>query len=317
MLSGMGAAPDRWSDWLLERRDAGDPRQREVTLERLAGIRDRVLAGAEPLRGATLLDVGTGDGLIGLAALERVGEDGSVIFSDISDALLDHVRKAVEKRGLGARARFVNASAQDLAALHDCSADVITTRSVLIYVADKARAFAAMHRVLRPGGRLSLFEPINRLMFPEPPDRFYGYDVSEVRPLAERVKTTFDHLEDPAAGSMMDFDDRDLVRFAENAGFERVHLECHIDLGPEPLWRPVSVDALLDSSPNPLAPTVRESIAQALTADEQQRFVAHLAHAIAIDRAVQRSAVAYLTATKDTADGPISRQLTQRDSPPD
>jgi hypothetical protein len=47
------------------------------------------------------------------------------------------------------------------------------------------------------------------------------------------------------------------------------------------------------------------------------RFVAHLAHAIATDRAVQRSAVAYLTATRDTADGPISRQPTQRDSPPD
>ena len=54
----------------------------------------------------------------------------------------------------------------------------MTTRSVLIYVADKAAAFAAMYRVLRPGGRISLFEPINRLMFPEPPDRFWGYDVA-------------------------------------------------------------------------------------------------------------------------------------------
>ena len=185
------------------------------------------------------------------------------------------------------------------------SATVITTRSVLVYVADKAEAFVAMHRVLRPGGRLSLFEPINRLMFPGPPDRFYGFDVTEVRPLAQRVKTTFDRLEHPAAASMMDFDDRDLVRFAEAAGFELVHLECHIDLQPEPLWQPVSVDALLDSSPNPLAPTLRESIAQALTADEQQRFIAHLTHAIATDHAVHRSAFAYLTATKGAAESPI------------
>jgi len=42
------------------------------------------------------------------------------------------------------------------------SVDVATTRSVLIYVPDKRAAFAALHRVLRLGGRISLFEPINR-----------------------------------------------------------------------------------------------------------------------------------------------------------
>jgi arsenite methyltransferase len=301
----VSAAADPWSQWLLGRRDGGDGRQRDVTLERLAGIRDRLLDSAEPLPGATVLDVGTGDGLIGLEALERVGEEGRVIFSDISDALLARVREAVDERGLGARARFVNAGAEDLDALADMSVDVIATRSVLIYVADKAAAFAAMHRVLRPGGRVSLFEPINRLMFPEGCDRFYGYDISEVRSLAQRVKRAFERLEDPAAVSMMDFDDRDLMRFAEDAGFERVHLECHIDLQPAPLWQPVSVDALLDSSPNPLAPSVREAIAQALTDDEQARFIAHLAHAITADHAVHRLAVAYLTASKGTSTVPL------------
>lgn len=301
----MNAASDQWSRWLFERRDAGDARQRCLTLERLAGVRDRVLSGAEPLHAATLLDVGTGDGLIGMEALERVGETGTVIFSDISDPLLEHVREAVQRRGLSARARFVNASADDLHVIPDTSVDVVTTRSVLIYVADKARAFAAMRRVLRRQGRLSLFEPINRLMFPEGCDRFYGYDISEVRSLAQRVKRAFERLEDPAAVSMMDFDDRDLMRFAEDAGFERVHLECHIDLQPAPLWQPVSVDALLDSSPNPLAPSVREAIAQALTDDEQARFIAHLAHAITADHAVHRLAVAYLTASKGTSTVPL------------
>jgi arsenite methyltransferase len=296
MLYRVKPASDLWSRWLLERRDAGQARQRDLTLGRLADVRDRVLSGAEPLHAATLLDVGTGDGLIGMEALERVGETGTVIFSDISDPLLDHVREAVGVRGLGARARFVNASADSLNAIPDMCVDVVTTRSVLIYVADKARAFAAMRRVLRAQGRLSVFEPINRLMYPEPSDRFYGYNVAEVRALAQRVKASYHKLRDPAADSMMDFDDRDLVRFAEDAGFARVHLECHIDLGPSSFWRPVSIDALLDSSPNPLAPTVRETIAHALTANEQHRFVKHLAEAIALDDRVHRSAGAYLTA---------------------
>lgn len=292
----MPAEPDPWSQWLQERRDAGDGHQRQVTLEHLAPIRDRILDLAEPLDGATVLDVGGGEGLIGLKALERVGPHGRVVFSDISDALLEQSRRAVAARGLLDRAQFVSTRAEDLAEIADRSIDVATTRSVLIYVADKAQAFAALHRVLRPGGRISLFEPINRLMFPEPPDRFWGYEVGSVSHLADKVKATFDELEDPATAAMMDFDDRDLVRLAEAAGFGRVHLECHIDIEPDTPMHAVSLDALLDGAPNPLAPTVRESISAALTAPEQECFVTHLERAIAEDQPIRRSAVAYLTA---------------------
>ena len=294
----MAVEPDRWSRWLRERRDAGDEQRRAFILAQLAPVRDRVLGGAEPLAGATLLDVGTGDGLVGLGALERVGPDGMVIFSDVSPALLEHAREAVAARGLLDRARFVQASADDLAAIADASVDAVTTRSVLIYVADKPRAFAAMHRVLAPGGRLSLFEPINRLTSPEPADRFWGYDVGEVWDLADKVKASYGDLEDPAVAAMTDFDDRDLVAFAEAAGFERIHMECHIDIEPSPLLRATGVDVLLDTAPNPLAPTVRESVAAALTPAEQEHFLAHLARAIAAGDPIRRSALAYLAATK-------------------
>ncbi|MEA2149673.1 MAG: arsenite methyltransferase [Solirubrobacteraceae bacterium] len=294
----MAAQPDRWSRWLLERRDAGDEQRRSLILEQLGPVRDRVLDGAEPLGGATLLDVGTGDGLVGLGALERVGPEGTVIFSDVSPALLDHAREAVAARGLLDRARFVAARAEDLAPVADASVDAVTTRSVLIYVTDKAAAFAAMHRVLAPGGRLSLFEPINRLTSPEPPDRFWGYDVGPVRDLADKVKASHRALDEPGVAAMTDFDDRDLVALAEGAGFERIHLECHIDVEPSSLMRAPSVDLLLDTAPNPLAPTVRESIAAALTAPERERFVAHLAEVIAAGDPIRRSALAYLVATK-------------------
>ena len=293
-----GSEPDRWSRWLAHRRDAGDARQRQVTLEHLAPIRDRILDDAGPLEGATVLDVGSGDGLVGLEALERVGANGTVIFSDISDALLEQCRGAVAERGLSGRARFLRASAEDLAAIADGSVDVATTRSVLIYVTDKARAFAALERVLRPGGRISLFEPINRLMFPEPPDRFWGYDVGPVAELAAKVTATFAGIEDPATAAMTDFDDRDLVRLAESAGFARIHLECHIDIQPGSLMRDIDLDALLDRAPNPLAPSIRESIEAALTVPEQERFLDHLARVLAEDEPVRRSALAYLLAHK-------------------
>jgi SAM-dependent methyltransferase len=221
-----------------------------------------------------------------------------VIFSDISDALLAHAHEAVAAEGLLARARFISTQADDLASIPDATVDVVTTRSVLIYVADKAAAFAAMFRVLRPGGRISLFEPINRLMYPEAPDRFWGYDVSSVSELADKVKRSYREISDPAAATMLDFDDRDLVRLAETAGFSRIHLECHIDVEARADLSAISLDALLDSAPNPLAPTARESIAAALTAAERDEFVAHLKRAIEAGDRLRRSAVAYLVASK-------------------
>jgi len=291
----MPASPDRWSRWLLERRDAGDERQRDVVLEHLEVFRDGVLALAEPLDGATMLDVGCGDGLIGLAALERVGPDGRVIFADISEALLERTRDAA---GADDRAQFVLSRAEDLVQIADESVDVATTRSVLIYVADKAAALRALHRVLRPGGRISLFEPINRLMFPEPVDRLWGYNVSAITDLAAKVKASYAALRDPAADTMMDFDDRDLVDLAEAAGFERIHLECHIDIEPFAHLLPLGLDTLLDISPNPLAPTLREALDDALTGPERERFLTHYGQVVAEDAPLRRSAVAYLAARK-------------------
>jgi arsenite methyltransferase len=295
----MAVEADHWSRWILERRDAGSQRQREASMGHLASVRDLLLENAGPLDGATLLDVGTGDGLIGLEALIRVGPSGRVIFSDVSEALVEQSRSAVGSLGGEERASFVVAAAQDLGVIASGSVDVLTTRSVLIYVAEKAQAFSEMHRVLRPGGRISLFEPINRLMFPEPSDRFFGYDISAAVDLAAKVKRAFTEMEDESlATTMMGFDDRDLVDLAENAGFHQVHLECHIDRQPGSVLQHVSLQALLDGAPNPLAPTVQEAIEASLTPSEQRHFVRELEQSVTEKNYVRRSAVAYLAAEK-------------------
>jgi ubiquinone/menaquinone biosynthesis C-methylase UbiE len=121
-------------------------------------------------------------GSFALAAADLVGPSGTVIFSD-SQALLEHARSVAERRGLAGRASFVRASAEDLGPIADASVHVVTTRSVLIYVYDKRRAFREFHRVLRPGGRVSIFEPINRY-FEESADDFWGFDARPVEDLS-------------------------------------------------------------------------------------------------------------------------------------
>jgi arsenite methyltransferase len=152
---------DRWASWLLHRRDGDDPEQRRKALEHLLAIRDRVLNNAALRPGDSVLDVGGGDGLIAFGALRRLGEAGHVILSDVSADLLSHARRIASEMETGERMSFVLADAEDLAPIPSASVDVVTTRSVLIYVDDKGAAFRSLHRVLRAGGRVSILEPIN------------------------------------------------------------------------------------------------------------------------------------------------------------
>jgi ubiquinone/menaquinone biosynthesis C-methylase UbiE len=168
---------DRWAAWFAERRHGGDERSLAGILDQSAAVRDGVLVGAAIEAGDVVLDVGCGDGLIGLAALEHVGDDGVVIFDDLSDELLDRCRERAQG---DARCRYVNASVTELP-LADASVDVVTGAAVLIYVAEKQRAFDELHRVLRPGGRLSLYEPLNSFGYPEPAETFFGIEVGEMR----------------------------------------------------------------------------------------------------------------------------------------
>ncbi|MDX6658927.1 MAG: arsenite methyltransferase [Solirubrobacteraceae bacterium] len=283
-----------WADWLCARRDGNSLEGRQRTLALLGPVRDQVLDGASLGLGDVLVDVGCGDGMIGLGALERVGETGQVVFVDVSAALLDTCRAEVARRGLEDRAAFVEASAEDLTPLCDAGADAVTTRSVLIYVADKPRAFAAFRRVLRPGGRVSVWEPINAYGFPEPDHRFQGFDVAPVAVLATKVKQVYLRHQPPERSSMLNFDERDLVVWAEAAGFVDLHLTLEIrDRAPEAA---MDWEAFLDSSPNPLAPTWREAITEALDSDEARAFLAHLRPVAQAGEGRWRHAVAHLVA---------------------
>jgi SAM-dependent methyltransferase len=283
---------DRWAEWILNRRFGGDAEAAAASLEGLAKVRDRVLDRADLRAGETVLDVGCGDGLIALGALERGA--GRVIFSDVSEDLLDVCR---ELAAGDPRAEFVRARAEDLAGIADASVDVATTRSVLIYVADKARAFAEFRRVLKPGGRLSVFEPINSFGHPEPDGRWLGIDVGELWPLASRVRDRFDAMAGDAS-AMLDFDERDLLALAHAARFESVDvaLEARIERGR--LWgrEPPPFERLLKTAPNPNAPTLEEVLDTELDADERERFLAYVRPRYEAGEMTGRSALAYLRA---------------------
>jgi len=152
---------DLWSDWLLRRRHGGDPGYERIVRSRVLEYRDRVLDGARLAPGMTLLDVGAGEGLISFGALQRIGQPFFVILADISAPMLAHAEHVSMEIGVRDRCSFVQTAAETLAGIADESVDALTSRAVLAYVEDKTAAARNFLRVLKPGGRLSLCEPID------------------------------------------------------------------------------------------------------------------------------------------------------------
>ncbi len=260
--------------------------------EDLVPVREKVLDRAGLAEGETLLDVGCGEGMIGFGALERGA--GHVVFSDVSDDLLDFCREAAEALGVSERCSFVKAGAAGLTGIEDASVDVATTRSVLIYVPEKAQAFAEFFRVLRSRGRFSCFEPINRFGMEERTQGFWGYPGDGVSDLAARVEQVYAGIQ-PPDDPMLDFDERDLVRLAEEAGFFPIDLELEAFIRSS---KPGPWEAFLNSSGNPKIPTIGEAMGQALTPGERERFAEHLRPLVEEGKGVWRMAHAYLRAEK-------------------
>src|SRR5689334_6328382 len=186
----------------------------------------------------------TGEGLIAFGALERSAPDGRVIFSDVSRALHDQCRDIAEELGVNERCSFVEASADDLGAIESESIDVVTTRSVLIYLRDKAAALREFFRVLRPGGRFACFEPINSFGSPWPDHIFWGYDVGPVQELGQKVLALYkENAEEGGENTLIDFDERDLFSWTERAGFAEVHLHYEAVVSPESPLAGITWDA--------------------------------------------------------------------------
>jgi ubiquinone/menaquinone biosynthesis C-methylase UbiE len=266
-------------------------------LEWLYPIRDRLLSNAAVAEGDVVLDVGCGDGLVAFAAIERVGPTGRVIFSDVSQDLIDHARALATQMGVLERCDFVRAAAEDLGEIRDGSVDVVTTRSVLIYVAEKERAFREFHRVLRPGGRVSIYEPVNRFNEPRSPEISYeGFDMTPVLEIYAKIRDFYRGLQPPDSDPMLDFDERDLIEIADRTGFRQVRLEYYAEIAPPKEARRWEV--AIRGAWNPKVPSLEVAMGQLLTPEELERYTNHMRPLYESGAGRARSAHAYLLATK-------------------
>jgi SAM-dependent methyltransferase len=270
---------DAAAGWLSAGRFAGmTDGARARANERLARIANHVLWAGQIKAGDHVVDVGAGTGLLTHMALSLVGPDGLVTAVDQSAQALTQIE--VQAGGGQLRRAVADVAAMPL---ESACADVAVARSVLIYLEDLPAALVEIGRVLRPGGRLSVFEPVNSGRRHDALLR--GLSGAELTAIA---KASGDAT--PAARTMTRFSEQALRLAAVAAGFGRFTVTTsqvrQVMVGRD------AVDGQLTRSPHPGAPSPLETIEKALGAELAGRYAAAWRTAVDV-----QGTITYMTPT--------------------
>jgi arsenite methyltransferase len=293
---------DEWSDWLLHVRHADDPAYGRRVEASVLEYADRVLDGAQLAEGMTLVDIGAGEGLVAFRAIERIGASLRVILTDLSAPMLQYAESLSQIRNIRSQCTFVQGSAERLEGINETSVDAVTSRAVLAYVADKDAALQEFRRVLKPGGRLSIAEPLLQ------DDAFYARALrnrvdDRSRPverfimLLHRWKSAqFPDTQEAAAKSpIVNYSERDLLNMVQRAGFTEIHLQLHIDIAPSII---TTWDVFIGTSPHPWAPSLKQIFAERFTAEEADFFESVVRPTVESGKSMTTGRVIYLQAQK-------------------
>ena len=159
--------------------------------------------------GQVVVDLGSGGGFDVFLAGEKVGAGGRVIGVDMTPEMLQKARRNIAhysgRTGLD-NVEFRLGEIEYLP-VADNSVDVVLSNCVINLSPDKPRVWSEIHRVLKPGGTVSVS------------------DLALLQPLPEHVRHMATALVGCVAGAVMVEETRALL---EKAGFQ------HIQLTPKP-----------------------------------------------------------------------------------
>ncbi|MCM1072600.1 MAG: methyltransferase domain-containing protein [Bacteroides sp.] len=151
-----------WTQWLKQNRFAGQtPEMIEQTTKWLEAVRDVVLVYAEIKPYETVIDIGTGTGLLAFKALEMQDCKGKIIFSDKFQDCLDDCKRILDESGVRGGYEMLLSPCEHIA-LPESTVHKALMRSVLVHIVNKQLAINEVYRILRPGGKFCAFEPVIR-----------------------------------------------------------------------------------------------------------------------------------------------------------
>jgi ubiquinone/menaquinone biosynthesis C-methylase UbiE len=176
---------------------------RRDILRRRAVVREAL--GAQP--GERILDIGCGPGFYVAELLDEVGDSGSVVGVDVSPQMLAIAAKRCAGR---ANVEFREGPATAVP-VDDAGFDAALSVQVLEYVGDTGGALAELHRAVRPGGRVLIWDVDWATV---------SWHSADPERMARALKAWDAHLAHPSLPQT-------LTAQLRAAGFEDVRMESH------------------------------------------------------------------------------------------
>ncbi|CUU61252.1 Methyltransferase domain-containing protein [Parafrankia irregularis] len=249
---------------------------------RTSAVEGAVLAGARVRLGQELVVLGTLPGLVS-GALSAACPGGGVTVLASTPTALNQIRPVPENR-------YRWGSVWDLTdlPLPDASADAVIGSSVLASLGHPRRLLADVARVLRPGGRMSLCEPLLGQRDPIALDGLTWHELTQVKKVLASVQPAAHAFTLPAA-----------VGNARLAGL--VDIEHVTDTVTTRLSGASAADAALHA-PGPAGESVYQAIVRGLGTDAARRYANAWRSTARRHPLVLTTPIVYLTAARPESD---------------